>query len=165
MQAAITTYFAGEKNAGLVLAVLGVIGLAAAVLFWPARWGIRSFAVTLGILALIEIAIGVGLFVRTGPQISSLLALLGSDSARFFAEEGARMARVQRTFVIVQYVEVAVIVLAAITALALKHRVTASGIALGLLLSAAVLLAFDIVAERRGAVYLGAIESTRARPS
>ncbi|MGH7671895.1 MAG: hypothetical protein ACREMC_03280 [Gemmatimonadales bacterium] len=59
-----------------VLAALGVIGLAVAVLCWPARWGLRSFAVTLGILALSEIGIGVGLYLRTGPQVSGLLALL-----------------------------------------------------------------------------------------
>jgi len=43
----------------------------------------------------------------------------------------------------------------------LKHRIGLSGIALGLLINAALLLAFDLVAERRGAVYLAAIE---ARP-
>jgi len=157
MRDKIATYFTSEKNAGLVLALLGVIGLAAAVLFWPARWELRSFAVTLGVLALVEIGLGVGLYLRTGPHVGALVALLSSEASRFFADEGARMARVQRNFVVVQYVEVAVIVLAAITALALKHRATVAGIALGLLLNAAILLAFDIVAERRGAVYLGAI--------
>jgi hypothetical protein len=159
MQDAMETYFTGERNAGLVLAVLGVVGLTAAVLLYPARWGLRSFAVTLGVMAVIEIAIGVGLYARTGPQVSGLLALFGSDAARFFSTEGARMARVQRNFVIVEYAEVAVILLATVTALTLKHRLTLSGIALGLLLNTAVLLAFDVVAERRGAAYLAALEA------
>lgn len=159
MQDALTAYFTGEKNAGLVLATLGLIGLAAAVGFWPTRWGLRSFAVTLAVLAVIEIAIGVGLYLRTGPQVNSLLTLFASGAARFYTEEGARMARVQRTFVVVQYVEVAVIVLAAMTALVLKRRVTISGIAFGLLLNAALLLAFDVIAERRGATYLATLEA------
>jgi len=129
------------------------------VLFWPARWGLRSFAVTLGVLALIEITIGVGLYLRTGPQVNGLVAQLGSDAARFFADDAARMARVQRNFVVVQFIEVAVIVLAAIPALALKNRFWIAGIVLGLLLNAALLLAFDLVAERRGAAYLAAIEA------
>ena len=39
MQDTMLTYFNGEKNAGLLLAVLGIIALAAAVVFWQARGG------------------------------------------------------------------------------------------------------------------------------
>ncbi|MGH7613540.1 MAG: hypothetical protein ACREMW_05775 [Gemmatimonadales bacterium] len=164
MQDALTIYFHGEKNAGLVLTGLGLLGLAAAAPFFQPRWGLRSFAVTLAVFALIEIAIGVGLHLRTGPQVSSLLALLGSDATRFVAEEGARMARVQRNFLVVQYIEAVVIVVATITAVALKHRVAIAGIALGLVLNATLLLAFDLVAERRGAAYLTAIEAQAKQP-
>ncbi|MGH7537434.1 MAG: hypothetical protein ACREMF_02260 [Gemmatimonadales bacterium] len=163
MPDALTIYFNGEKNAGLLLTGLGLLGLAAAALFFQPRWGLRSFAVTLAVLALIEIAIGVGLYLRTGPQVSGLLALLGSAATRFFADEGARMARVQRNFLVVQYIEAVVIVVATITALALRHRVAIAGIALGLLLNAA-LLAFDLVAERRGAAYLTTIEAQAKEP-
>jgi hypothetical protein len=55
--------------------------------------------------------------------------------------------------------EIAVIVVAAAVALTQKHRVWLSGIALGLLIHAALLLAFDLVAERRGAVYLEALRN------
>lgn len=157
MQDALLTYFNGEKQGGLLLTALGVIGLATAVVLFQARWGLRSFAVTLGAFALIELALGLGLYLRTGPQVSALLQQLGSDAARFFSDEGARMARVQRTFVVVQYVEVAVIVVAAIVALTLKQRVAISGVALGFAIHAAVLLAFDVIAERRGAVYVRAL--------
>ena len=119
-------------------------------------------------MAVIEIGIGVGLYFRTDPQVDALLRQLASDSALFVTAESARMSRVQRNFVVVQYVEVGVIAIAAITALALKHRVAVSGIAMGLLVSAAVLLAFDIIAERRGATYLAALQgvgvSSRAAP-
>lgn len=158
MHDVLLTYFNGEKNGGLLLIGIGVVGVAAAVLF-QARWGLRSFAVTLGVFALAEIALGLGLYLRTGPQVASLLRLLDTDVARFFSEEGARMVRVQRNFVVVQYAELAVIAIAAITAVAQKNRLWLSGIALGLLLHAAFLLAFDIVAERRGAAYLAAIEA------
>lgn len=162
MQDALLSYFNGEKYAALVLTGLGIIALVAAAVFFPPRWGLRSFAVTLGILALIEIALGVGLYLRTGLQVSALLGQLGTDAPRLLAEEGARMARVQRNFIIVQYVEVAVIVGAAVVAMALKGRVTASGVALGLLIHAAVLLTFDMVAERRGALYVNALQIHRS---
>lgn len=162
MQDAMTVYFDGEKNAGLLIAGIGVAALALAAVFYQPRWGLRSFAVALAVLALVEIAIGVGLYLRTGPQVASLLTQLGSDSTRFFADEGARMARVQRNFVIIQYIELTVIVTAAIAAIALKNRFWLSGIALALLCHAAFLLAFDLVAERRGAIYLTELRTRSA---
>jgi len=54
MHDTVMTYFGGEKNAGLLVASLGVIGLAAAALFFPGRWGLRSFAITLAVFAAIE---------------------------------------------------------------------------------------------------------------
>lgn len=163
MQDALVTYFTGEKNGGLLLTSLGAIGLGAAAFLWQARWGLRSLAVTLAIFAVIEMAIGIGLYVRTGPQVNSLLAQFASEPARFFSEEAARMVRVQRNFVIVQYIEVAVIVVAAITAFAQKQRFSVAGVALGLVLNAALLLAFDLVAERRGAAYLDTIRAQSHR--
>jgi hypothetical protein len=162
MQAALTTYFDGEKNAGLLITGIGVAALVLAVVFLQPRWGLRSFAVTLAVIALAEIAIGVGLYLRTGPQVANLVAQLGSDGARFFADEGARMARVQRNVVVIQYIEITVIVTAAIAAFALKNRLSLSGIALGLLCHAAFLLAFDLIAERRGATYLDEIRTRSA---
>ena len=71
------------------------------------------------------------------------------------------MLRVQRNFVIIEYVEVAIIVTAAIAALALRSRSGPAGIALGLLVHASVLLAFDVFAERRGAEYVSALAAAR----
>jgi hypothetical protein len=59
------------------------------------------------------------------------------------------------------YVELALIVVSALISVAPKSRPSLTGIALGLLVNAALLLAFDLVAERRGAAYLTAIEGNR----
>ena len=161
MHDAVTTYFEGEKNAGLFLAGMAVIGLLAAGLLIRERFGLRSFAITLGIVALLELALGVGLYLRTGPQVGGLLSQLARDRAGFQSDEDARMARVQRNFVIVQYAELAVIIACALIAVTQKAHSVRAGVALGLLVHASALLAFDIVAERRGAVYLSAIGTGR----
>lgn len=70
--------FNGEKNAGLLLIGIGLVGIAAAAVFFQARWGLRSLAVTLGVLALAQIALGVGLYLRTDPQVKGLIAQLGA---------------------------------------------------------------------------------------
>ncbi|MGH9203319.1 MAG: hypothetical protein ACRD2A_18985, partial [Vicinamibacterales bacterium] len=164
MQDALMVYFNGEKNAGLFLAGVGVVAIVAATLMYRSQPDLRAFALTLGILALAEIALGTGLYLRTDPQVNRLVAQLGSEPSRFYSEEGARMTRVQRTFVVVEYVELAIIIVSSIVVVALKNRSGLTGVALGLLVNAACLLAFDHIAERRGAVYLAAIEKGALTP-
>jgi hypothetical protein len=162
MHDAVTIYFNGEKNAGLFIAVIGAAVVVAALVLFRARADFRAFALTLGIVALVEIAIGIGLYLKTDPQAGRLRAQLDSSPSSFYTDEGARMARVQRNFVVIEYVEVALIIVTAIVAIARKSNVTLTGVALGLLINAALLLAFDLIAERRGAAYLAAIETNRA---
>jgi len=158
MHDAITIYFNGEKNAGLFIAAIGAAIVVAALVLFRARADFRSFALTLGIVALVEIAIGVGLYLRTDPQVGRLRGQFDSSPSSFYRDERARMVRVQRNFVVIEYVEVALIVVTAIVAIARKSNATLTGVALGLLINAALLLAFDLIAERRGAAYLAEIE-------
>ena len=160
MNDALTMYFNGEKYAGLMLAAFAIFAIAAAVLLYRSGGDLRSFAMTLGILALAEIALGVGLYARTGPQARGLEDQLRSDATTFYAAEGTRMARVQRNFVIIEYVELVVIISCALAAVILKAKPGPAGVALGLLINASVLLAFDVLAERRGAEYVEALNHT-----
>ena len=161
MHDAMTIYFNGEKNAGMFLAAIGIAVVVAAAVLLRARPDYRSFAITLGLLALVEIAIGAGLYLKTDPQVGRLRAHLDSNATAFYTDEGARMTRVQRNFAVIEYVEVALIVVTALIAVARKGSPTVTGIALGLLINAALLLAFDLLAERRGATYLAVIEAAR----
>jgi hypothetical protein len=157
MSAALTTYFAGEKSAGMMLAAIGIVVLAGAALLFPARYELRAFAITLAVWGVIELTIGVGLWLKTDAQVAELVAKLAQDPTAFYAAERPRMAGVQRNFVIIEIAEIVLIVGCAALALALKGRPIVSGIALGVLINAAMLLAFDIVAERRGAIYHAAL--------
>ncbi len=161
MQDALTVYFDGERYAGLLLAGVAAVVMITAFIMFRAGAGLRPFAITLGIAALAQIAVGVGLYLRTGPQVGRLVDQLRSDAASFYSAEATRMSRVQRNFVVIEYVELVIIVATAVAAVLLKTRPGAAGVALGLLISAAVLLAFDIVAERRGTAYLAAIAAGR----
>ena len=154
MHDAFTIYFNGEKSAGLFLAGVGVVAIVAAAVLLRE---LRAFSITLIVVALIEIAIGVGLYLRTGPQVRRLEAQLATDEAGFRVVENARMTRVQRNFVRIEIAEVAIIIVSGLVAFAFKNRPAASGVALALLLHASVLLAFDLVAEKRGKVYWSAL--------
>lgn len=158
MRESILTYFAGEKNAGVVIAILGAIAIAFAALFVQPRYELRAFAITLGIFGLIEIALGVGLFLKTDPQVARLLETMASDAARFYADETARMEKVQKNFVVLEIVWIVLAIACVLTAVLMKHRPIPNGIAMALLIHVACLTSFDIIAERRGAIYLSALE-------
>jgi hypothetical protein len=160
MQDALTLYFNREKYAGLFLAGIAIGVMVAAVIML--RTGpFRPFPVTMAIVALAEIGLGIGLYLRTGPQVRRLEEQLRLDAAAFHSAESSRMARVQRNFVVIEYAELIVIVVAAATAVLMKTRPGPAGVALGLAISASVLLAFDVYAERRGAEYVSALEAFR----
>lgn len=166
MKDAILTYFQGEKHGGLAAAAVGFVSLVAAGLLSTPRAGaeLRPFAVALAVLGLLELAVGIGLFAKTGPQIAELLARLESEPAAFYAAEGARMAKVQKNFVTLEVVWCVVLAGGSIAAVLAKRSPTPSGIAAALVLTAGFFLTFDLVAERRGAIYYAALRepSTKA---
>lgn len=167
MRDVILEYFAGERNAGLLVALIGALALVAAIVLFQPRWELRPLAIALGALGLLELTVGLGLVLRTGPQVEQLLALLGSDPARLHADESTRMTRVQANFTILQYAWVALIALATLAACTQKGRPVVWSASLGVLVHAAFFLAFDQIAERRGAVYLKALtdgSATHAPP-
>jgi hypothetical protein len=151
---ALTTYFDGEKNAGLMLFGVGLVVVTGAMVLFPSRWDLRSFAVTLAVFGLLEVAIGAGLYLKTGPQVERLVLQLTNEPAAFYAMEGPRMTVVQRNFVILESVWLALIAGSAIAAIWQKRSTTIAGIAFGVLVNVAVFLAFDIIAERRGDRYV-----------
>ncbi len=125
--------------------------------------GLRPLAVTLAVLAAIELAIGAGLYLRTDPQVRDLLAKVNAGDPGVYADEAARMQRVQRNFVIIEYAEIAVLLVGAFAAVAFKRQPVVVGVAIGVCINAAFLLAFDVIAERRGANYLTALERQAAQ--
>ncbi len=157
LQDALLEYFTGEKHAGIMVLIVGALALIGALLFFQPRWELRPFAVALGLLGLLELGVGVGLLLRTGPQVERLSAQLAHDPALLRADEAARMARVQRNFTALQYTWTALLVVVLAVALTQKGRPALWSASLGLLLHASFFLAFDLVAERRGAVYLDAL--------
>lgn len=157
MKESLLAYFEGERNGGLVLAAVGVCGLVFAGVLSMERWNLRAFAIALAVLALLELGLGVGLYVKTGPQLAGLLEKLTSEPASFYASEGARMAKVQRNFVWLERFWIVLALAAGLLAVLKKAHPTPLGIGMALALHATVFLAFDLVAERRGALYYAAL--------
>ena len=158
MKESLLAYFEGERNGGLVLTAVGVCGLVFAGVLSMERWNLRAFAIALGVLALLELGLGLGLYVKTGPQVAGLLERLVSEPAAFYASEASRMAKVQRNFVWLEGLWVLLTLGAGLLAVFKKTSPTPFGIGMALALHATVFLAFDLVAERRGALYYAALQ-------
>lgn len=151
-------YFQGEKSAGLVLAVIGVMALAWGGLILRGGAGdLRGVLWPVMLIGALQLAIGVGLYARTDRQVAALQAQLAREPAVFFAAETPRMQKVQRNFVWIEVVEVALFVVGVGLAMGMKSSPVPWGVGTGLALQAGVMFAFDLLAERRGAAWLDAL--------
>jgi hypothetical protein len=159
MHEALMVYFQGEKHAGLALAALGLAVGAGALSFLRYSGQFKALALTLGVWALLQLAIGLGLYLKTGPQVAGLAQSFQQQPSETRASETKRMARVQQAFVIIEGVWLALIIASAGVAIWKKAELTPNGIALGMLVNCSFLLTFDLIAERRGGIYLAALQA------
>lgn len=149
-------YFIGERQAGLCAALLGLSSLAFA--FWLLRSvsPFRSMLIPLSVVGLLQLGVGVGLYLKTPAQVQALEQGLSQPGERpaTQAKETQRMQRVQANFVVLKIAWMVLIAVGLGLVLLARGRPAAVGVGLGILLQAVVMLAFDLFAEARGAAYL-----------
>lgn len=160
---AMRTYFDGEKLGGALIAAVGLASIAWAGWTRMAATDLRGMFWPMLLLGLLQVGIGVGLHARTGPQVTVLERQLAAAPTDFYAAETPRMDRVQRNFGVIEVVEVVLLVVGIALGLAMKGRLTPWGVGLALVLHAAFLFAFDLTAERRGKLYLDALQQNAAQ--
>lgn len=153
MRAAITAYFQGEKMAGAMVLPIGLAFAACGlwVFLRGAEWKHTSWPLWVG--AVVQIGIGVVLYLRSDGQAQALI-----DHADRLTAEAQRMAGVLRTFTILKIVWVALIA-ACVAAPYLIQKAWVRPVAVGIIANAALVLLFDIIADARARVYLAALEA------
>lgn len=157
MHVAVITYFAGEKRESLLFLMAGGAAIAASVYLWATASPMRAMAFPLVAIALIQLAVGWTVYSRTDRQARELHTLLAKDSPAFTRAEMPRMEKDQRSFRMYKAIEIALLTAGVAGIFFLRDRPALYGAALGLALQAALMLAFDLAAERRAEVYLGGI--------
>ena len=101
-----------------------------------------------------QIAIGAGLVLRTDPQVARLQEGLNSNAKVTVESELARMAKVNRSFKVIEAIEVILLLTGLSIAVILRLQNLAwASVGMGLMLQAAVTLVFDLFAEHRALVY------------
>lgn len=149
-------YFAGELSESYVWAGFGLAGLAAAIPLFVADGSVgRPASVPVFCLSLVQLALGIGLWVRTPGQVARLSAQLRDDPSAFAAAERKRMHGVNRGFQIYRPVELGILgVGLGLTAAGGGLRNDALvGVGLGLIVESLLFLVLDHYADARGGRY------------
>ena len=162
MHAAIVTYFAAEKRESLLFMLVGFAAITAAVFLWRTGSPYRGMAYPLVAIALIQIVVGSTVYFRTDAQTVGLHQQLAGDPAAYVAAELPRMETVRRSFAIYKVIEIVLLVAGVAGYFLLRGRGTLFAVSLGLMLQSSLMLALDLVAERRADVYIEQIRRLAA---
>jgi hypothetical protein len=146
-------YFQSEKQGGALALAIGVLALAASVAVWRSGWVFRAIVFPLGLVGVIQAGVGVALLLRTDRQVATLTRDLRDDPPAAAAKELARIERVNVTFRWLEVAEIVLLGAGVAMAVGFRSRPAFNGVGMGLVLQAAVMLVFDLVAEHRAHVY------------
>ena len=159
------TYFSGEKSEAALILLAGVLCLVAAIWlwFWVRQPFARGLALSLLLIAALGLSVGGSVYFRTDSQLRQLLDLQERDPGRFVAQEGPRIREVVTSFKAYRVGYAAAVLLALVFVFAVG-RPTYHGLAVGLLLLAALGFTIDYYAEARAVGYVQALEAAGALP-
>ena len=159
MHAAVITYFSGEKRESLLFLAAGVLALGASLFLVRTGSPLRGMAWPLTAVALIQLVVGGTVYARTDSQVRGLHAQLQGDPRAYAAAELPRMTTVRRSFMVYKAIEIALLAAGLAGIFLFRDRETLYAVCLGLALQAALMLAFDLAAERRADVYIDGIHA------
>lgn len=154
MREAMLSYFAAEKQEAMVFLAVGAAALAVSTLLLRESAAWRAMAIPLGAVALIQLAVGGSIYLRTDGQVAGLEAQLAAAPADHRSAELTRMDRVMSGFRIYKSVEVALLLAGVALTVLFPHRQALYAVGTGLVIQAAFMLVLDLFAERRGFLYL-----------
>jgi hypothetical protein len=153
-QIKLLSYFSQEKTGGVLVLIAGIIAVVASVILYRNSEIYRGVAYPLVLIALAEIGLGIGLYLRTDKQVAILQSTYTNSVSDFKNIEIPRMEKVMTTFKIVKLSEVALLIISLILSfLYLKNNLIYS-ISIGIAIQAGFLFIFDLFAEKRAHEYL-----------
>lgn len=114
----------------------------------------NGLAWVLLVLGLFFFIICIGVFLRSPKDVARVHAVIEHDAAQLKQEELPRMERVMRTFKVIMVAEVSLLVLSVVMIWFVPVPPVWKGAFVGVLIMATLMLAFDYLADKRGAEYL-----------
>lgn len=151
-------YFAGEKAEAFWILAAGLVSLVGAIVIyaWVREPFARGLAGALIVIAALGLGVGGTVYFRSDAQARNLIELHHGDANRFAAQEGARMTQVVAGFAWYRVGYLVAVLLALVLVFALG-KPWQHGLAVGLLLLAALGLTIDFYAEHRAVEYVNGL--------
>jgi multidrug transporter EmrE-like cation transporter len=159
----IVAYFNEEKIEAFVFVAIGLAALLLGIYFWFGKQTdfLKGAAIALILIALIQLTVGGIIIVRSPKDIIRVQQIVKSEPARITSEELPRMEVVMKNFIIYSYVELALMALGLILFFISSAASFWKGLGIALFIQAALMLAFDHVAEARGKKYIAKLQSIK----
>lgn len=114
----------------------------------------KGMAYPIFVLSPALLLICVAIILRSPMDLERVANYLQHAPEKISSDELPRMQKVMVNFDYIEYIELGIIVLGACMRIFLRKKSLWAGMGLGLMVQALLLLAFDLLAEKRGASYL-----------
>ena len=153
----ITIYFTEERIQSLFFIIIGVITLllAAIFLFIIKHSFFKGMAISLLVIALIQLSVGISIYKSSLKDIERINHFMRQEPQKITIEEIPRMEKVIDNLIIYKLIEVLLIAVGIIVWLIFNKSPQTywKGLALGLIIQSSVMLSLDLIAEKRAKNY------------
>lgn len=156
MHDTLLSYFSAEKQESLLFILIGAASFIVSFLLWKTDY--KTMVYPLIAIGIIQLIVGGGVYSRTDSQVKALTTQLQAAPEQFQSEELARMKTVMSNFRVYKLIEVMLLTVGIILSYACRQTMTWYAIAIGLIAQSAIMLVFDLFAEKRAYEYVGALE-------
>lgn len=160
----IEKYFLTEKNAALFFLILGIIAvLLSALLFlmFKTNW-YKGFVIPVFVVGVIQGLVGYQVHKSADAYRKDAVFSYDLNPSKLETKEYVRMQKVNRQLTVLLIAEALLLMAAVLMVILLKNKADTAfwrGLALGLLLQAALSFGFDGLAKNRAGVYLNGLRS------
>lgn len=158
----INNYFIQEKIESLIFAIIGLVAISVSFIFWfIIKYSFyKGMAYPIFIIGFIQILVGGVVYMRSPQDIIRVEQILKFEPIKMKTEEIPRINKVIKNFEIYKWIEICFIFFGLILFIFCKKTNLSfwKGIGLGLLIQAMLMLALDIVAEKRAKIYCNIIQ-------
>ena len=107
----LNSYFSAEKQESVIFITVGLVAIGVSTWLWMNGHRLKSMAYPLVVIALMQMVVGVSIYLRTDHQIATLSAQLQQEPAALKAQEIPRMQTVMKNFSIYKAVEMVLLIL------------------------------------------------------
>jgi len=154
-------YFNSELTESLIFILVGIAAIAVSLFFLFALRAsfYNGISASFVLIAVIQIIVGSTVFIRTPKDISRVESYIKQEPQKIETEEIPRMNDVMKSFIMIRWIEIILILAGIILFFIMKNNLFIKGIGFGLTIQAAVSLLLDYFAEQRGFVYLEHLKS------